>query len=260
MARARWFGDKRGVTPAPFQTDPLPIDPAAGKTTRVPLALLEAGLTPGRIVMLEPRRLATRAAAERMAATLGEPVGRTVGYRMRGDAKTSRQTRIEVVTEGILTRMLQSDPGLEGVGAVIFDEFHERSLNADLGLALALEVRGALREDLILLAMSATLDAAPVAALMGGVPIVRAEGRSFPVETRWLDTPAPVGERFEVSSSCPAQARSRGWPCSSTAGFRPAASSARCTAPCPSHSSAPPSRLSKAAARSSCRPPSPRPR
>jgi ATP-dependent helicase HrpB len=222
MARARWFGDKRGVTPEPFQTDPLPIDPAlpalvdalrragaavleappgAGKTTRVPLAMLQAGLTTGRIVMLEPRRLATRAAAERMAASLGEPVGRTVGYRMRGEAKTSRETRIEVVTEGILTRMLQSDPGLEGVGAVIFDEFHERSLNADLGLALALEVRGALREDLILLAMSATLDAAPLAALMGGVPIVRAEGRSFPVETRWLDAPAPAGERFEIAAA-----------------------------------------------------------
>jgi ATP-dependent helicase HrpB len=114
--------------------------------------------------MLEPRRLAARAAAERMAETLGEPVGRTVGYRIRGETKAGRETRIEVVTEGILTRMIQSDPALEGIGAVIFDEFHERSLNADLGLALALEVRAALREDLILLAMSATLDAEPVAA------------------------------------------------------------------------------------------------
>ncbi|MCB2123138.1 MAG: ATP-dependent helicase HrpB, partial [Rhodobacteraceae bacterium] len=126
----------------------LQAPPGAGKTTRVPLALLEAGLVAGRIVMLEPRRLAARAAAERMAATLGEPVGRTVGYRIRGEARTSAATRIEVVTEGILTRMIQADPGLEGTGAVIFDEFHERSLNADLGLALAWEVRGALRPDL----------------------------------------------------------------------------------------------------------------
>ena len=130
----------------------LVAPPGAGKTTRVPLALLD--LTPGRIVMLEPRRLAARAAAERMAETLGEAVGATVGYRIRGEAKVGKGTRIEVVTEGILTRMLQSDPGLEGVGAVIFDEFHERSLNADLGLALAWEARGALREDLALVVMS----------------------------------------------------------------------------------------------------------
>ncbi|MGD9863729.1 MAG: DEAD/DEAH box helicase, partial [Pseudodonghicola sp.] len=133
----------------------LQAPPGAGKTTRVPLAMLEAGLTQGRIVMLEPRRLAARAAAERMAETLGEPAGQTVGYRIRGDSKVSKSTRIEVVTEGILTRMLQSDPDLPGIGAVIFDEFHERSLNADLGLALCLEVAGALRDDLILLAMSA---------------------------------------------------------------------------------------------------------
>ncbi len=174
----------------------LEAPPGAGKTTRVPLAMLEAGLTDGRIVMLEPRRIAARAAAERMAATLGEPVGRTVGYRIRGDSKVSGATRIEVVTEGILTRMIQSDPGLGGIGAVIFDEFHERSLNADLGLALALEVRGALRDDLILLSMSATLDTAPVAALMGGAPTVRSEGQAFPVETRWLETPPPKDTRF----------------------------------------------------------------
>ena len=136
--------------------------------------------------MLEPRRLAARAAAERMAETLGEAVGQTVGYRIRGEAKVGAPTRIEVVTEGILTRMIQSDPELEGVGCVIFDEFHERSLNADLGLALALEVRGALRDDLVLLVMSATLDAGPVAALMGDAPVVTSEGRAFPVETRWL--------------------------------------------------------------------------
>ena len=192
--------------------DPLPIDtalpdliaamrarrhavlqapPGAGKTTRVPLALLDARLFPGKIVMLEPRRIAARAAAERMAETLGEPVGRTVGYRIRGEGKVSDTTRIEVVTEGILTRILQSDPELSGIGTVIFDEFHERSLNADLGLALTLEVRGALRDDLHLLVMSATLDAAPVAALMGGAPVITSEGRSFPVETVWRDKPLP---------------------------------------------------------------------
>jgi len=176
----------------------LQAPPGAGKTTRVPLALLEAGLAPGRIVMLEPRRLAARAAAERMAETLGEPAGRTVGYRIRGESRISAGTRIEVVTEGILTRMLQSDPGLEGIGAVLFDEFHERSLNADLGLALAWEVRQALRPDLLILVMSATLDAAPVAAFLDDAPVVTAEGRAFPVETRWLGRPA--GEmRFEAA-------------------------------------------------------------
>ncbi|MFP4328756.1 MAG: helicase-related protein, partial [Paracoccaceae bacterium] len=178
----------------------LEAPPGAGKTTRVPLALLEAGIAPGRIVMLEPRRLAARAAAERMAETLGEPVGRTVGYRIRGEAQVSEATRIEVVTEGILTRRLQSDPELAGVGAVIFDEFHERSLNADLGLALCLEVAGALRDDLLLLAMSATLDAGPVADLMGA-PRVTSEGRSFPVETRWLDRPLPRGTRLPEATA-----------------------------------------------------------
>ncbi len=166
----------------------LQAPPGAGKTTRVPLAMLDAGLCSGKIVMLEPRRLAARAAAERMAETLGQRAGETVGYRVRGETKTSKSTRIEVVTEGILTRMLQSDPDLPGVGAVIFDEFHERSLNADLGLALCLEVAGALREDLILLAMSATLDAEPVGQLMDA-PLVSSEGRSFPVDMRWLESP-----------------------------------------------------------------------
>jgi ATP-dependent helicase HrpB len=175
----------------------LQAPPGAGKTTRVPLDLLASGLIAGRIVMLEPRRLAARAAAERMAETLGEAVGQTVGYRIRGEAKVTRATRIEVVTEGILTRMIQSDPSLEGVGAVIFDEFHERSLNADLGLALCLEIRGALRDDLILIAMSATLDAAPVARLMGDAPLVTSEGRAFPVETRWLPRPPDASVRFE---------------------------------------------------------------
>ncbi|MFN4160031.1 MAG: ATP-dependent helicase HrpB [Gemmobacter sp.] len=210
------------MTTAPQAPDPLPIDealprllaalrahgqavlqapPGAGKTTRVPLALLAADLTPGRILMLEPRRLATRAAAERMAATLDEPLGRTVGYRIRGEAKVSQATRIEVVTEGILTRMIQSDPDLPGVGAVIFDEFHERSLNADLGLALTLELRAALRPDLMLLVMSATLDAAPVAALMGDAPLITAEGRAFPVETRWLPRPLPAAGRWEAEAA-----------------------------------------------------------
>ncbi|SHI64290.1 ATP-dependent helicase HrpB [Wenxinia saemankumensis] len=171
----------------------LEAPPGAGKTTRVPLALLEAGFVTGRILMLEPRRLAARAAAERLAEQLGEGPGDTVGYRMRGDTKTSGRTRIEVVTEGILTRMIQSDPELAGIGAVIFDEFHERSLDADLGLALCLEVRAALRPDLHLLVMSATLDAAPVAALMDGAPRITSEGRAYPVEIRHLDRPLPKG-------------------------------------------------------------------
>ncbi|SMY08624.1 ATP-dependent helicase HrpB [Flavimaricola marinus] len=175
----------------------LQAPPGAGKTTRVPLALLEQ--VAGRILMLEPRRLAARAAAERMAETLGEPVGATVGYRIRGEAKVGAETRIEVVTEGILTRMIQSDPDLPGVGAILFDEFHERSLNADLGLALALEIRSALRPDLILLPMSATLDAAPVAALMGGAPVITAEGRSFPVEVKWRERPLPKGQRLAAA-------------------------------------------------------------
>ncbi|WP_412555663.1 ATP-dependent helicase HrpB [Shimia sp. MIT1388] len=175
----------------------LQAPPGAGKTTVVPLAMLEANLTQGRILMLEPRRLAARAAAERMAQTLGETAGQTVGYRVRGESKTSKSTRIEVVTEGILTRMIQSDPELSGVGAVIFDEFHERSLNADLGLALCLEICDALRDDLILLAMSATLDAEPVATLMGNAPMITSEGRAYPVETRWLDRPLPKNTRLE---------------------------------------------------------------
>ncbi|THF72032.1 MAG: DEAD/DEAH box helicase, partial [Sulfitobacter sp. SK025] len=175
----------------------LQAPPGAGKTTRVPLAMLDANLTPGRIIMLEPRRLAARAAADRMAATLGEYVGQTVGFRMRGASAVSNETAIEVITEGILTRMLQQDPELSGVGAVIFDEFHERSLNSDLGLALCLEVAGALRSDLLLVAMSATLDAAPVAALMDA-PIVTSQGRSFPVVPKWLDR--PVGnQRLEIA-------------------------------------------------------------
>ncbi|MTJ03205.1 MAG: ATP-dependent helicase HrpB [Sediminimonas qiaohouensis] len=179
----------------------LQAPPGAGKTTRVPLALMESGLTQGRILMLEPRRLAARAAAERMAQTLSEPVGQRVGYRMRGASKVTGDTRIEVVTEGILTRMIQSDPELTGVGAVIFDEFHERSLNADLGLALCLELAGALREDLLLLVMSATLDAGPVAALMGDAPLITSHGRSYPVDIHWRDTPLPKRARLESETA-----------------------------------------------------------
>lgn len=158
--------------------------PGAGKTTRVPLALLnEPWLAQQKIIMLEPRRLAARSSAKYMANLLGESVGETVGYRVKLDTKVGPRTRIEVVTEGVLTRMLQTDPALEGFGLVIFDEFHERSLQADLGLALCLQTQALLRDDLRLLIMSATLEAEPVADLLGGVPIVRSEGRSFPVET-----------------------------------------------------------------------------
>jgi len=177
----------------------LQAPPGAGKTTKVPLALLEAGLSDGKILMLEPRRVATRASAERMAQMLGEKTGETVGYRVRGEAVVGPNTRIEVVTEGILTRMLQSDPELPGIGTVIFDEFHERALTADLGLALVLEARATLRPDLALIVMSATLDAAPVAALLGDAPIITAEGRAFPVEARYLSRPrGPGADRFDT--------------------------------------------------------------
>ena len=179
----------------------LQAPPGAGKTTVVPLAMLDAGLTEGRILMLEPRRLAARAAAERMAQTRGEAVGDTVGYRIRGEAKTGKSTRIEVVTEGILTRMIQSDPELTGIGAIIFDEFHERSLTADLGLALCLEITDALRDDLLLVAMSATLDAEPVAELMGNVPVVTSQGRAYPVSIQWLERPLPAKTRIEDATA-----------------------------------------------------------
>ena len=163
----------------------LQAPPGAGKTTGVPLALLaEPWLQGGGIVMLEPRRLAARAAARRMATLLGERVGETVGYRIRHESVVGPGTRITVVTEGVLTRMLQSDPALERFGLVVFDEFHERSIHADLGLALTLHARSLLRPDLRILVMSATLDGGPVSGLLGGAPIVTSEGRSHPVEVR----------------------------------------------------------------------------
>jgi ATP-dependent helicase HrpB len=166
----------------------LQAPPGSGKTTRVPLALLSA--TPqgqGRIVMLEPRRIAAVAAARWMAHLLGEPVGKTVGYTIRFDRRVSKETRLEVVTEGILTRRLIDDPALEGVAMIVFDEFHERSLQTDLALALSLDIQQNLREDLKLLVMSATIESAPIAALLGGAPVIAAGGESFPVEEYFLE-------------------------------------------------------------------------
>jgi ATP-dependent helicase HrpB len=171
----------------------LQAPPGAGKSTVVPLALRdEPWLRGKRLLMLEPRRLAARAVAQRMAQTLGESVGHTVGYRMRLDTKVTAATRIEVVTEGVLTRMLQHDPGLDGVGIVIFDEFHERSLQADLGLALTLDARANLAPHLRLLIMSATLDGAAVARLLDDAPLVTAAGRVFPVATRYAGKGLPL--------------------------------------------------------------------
>ncbi|HEY6610077.1 MAG TPA: ATP-dependent helicase HrpB, partial [Pseudomonas sp.] len=177
----------------------LEAPPGAGKTTRVPLALLDEPWLGGQtIVMLEPRRLAARAAAERLASELGERVGETVGYRIRLDSKVGPNTRIEVVTEGILARRLQDDPGLEGVGLVIFDEYHERNLDADLALALALNGRELLRDGppLKVLPMSATLEGERLAALLGDAPVVRSEGRMFPVDIQWGRAAQP-GEALE---------------------------------------------------------------
>ena len=176
----------------------LEAPPGAGKSTVVPLALLDEPWVRGRkILMLEPRRLAARAVAQRMATTLGEGVGATVGHRMRLDTQVGPHTRIEVVTEGVLTRMLQSDPALEGVAAVIFDEFHERSLQADTGLALCLDARATLDTDLRIVVMSATLDGAAVSALLSRatgatVPVVTAAGRLYPVAVRYLGRAMPV--------------------------------------------------------------------
>jgi ATP-dependent helicase HrpB len=173
----------------------LVASPGAGKTTRVPLVLLDEPWAKDRkILVLEPRRLAARAAATRMASTLREQVGDTVGLRVRFDSKVTKRTRIEIVTEGVFTRLVLDDPSLDGIAAVLFDEFHERSLDADLGLALARDAQLGLRPDLKLLVMSATLDGARVAALLGDAPVVESEGRAFPVETRYLgrDPRAPI--------------------------------------------------------------------
>src|SRR5215467_530769 len=169
----------------------LVAPPGAGKTTRVPLVLAgqpwaQASGSSRRILVLEPRRLAARAAAARMAHNLGEAVGETVGLRVRFGSKISRKTRIEIVTEGIFTRMIVDDPMLAGVAAVLFDEFHERSLDADLGLALARDAQQGLREDLKILVMSATIDGARVGTLLGGAPVIESQGRIFPVETRYV--------------------------------------------------------------------------
>ena len=180
----------------------LKAPPGSGKTTRAPLALLP--LFPpekGRIIMLEPRRLAAVSAARWMAQTLSEPIGQTLGYSIRFESRTSKKTRIEVVTEGIFTRRLQEDPGLEGIAMVIFDEFHERSLQADLALALCLDIRRTLRDDLKILVMSATLDGGPVAALLGGSPVISSEGKAFPVEERYLPANGerPLPERVSAA-------------------------------------------------------------
>ncbi len=178
----------------------LEAPPGAGKSTIVPLALLSAPwLKDQKILMLEPRRIAARAVANRMAMLLGETVGRTVGFRTRLETRVSRETRIEVVTEGILTRMLQDDSALAGIGCVIFDEFHERSLNADLGLALCIESQQNLREDLRILVMSATLDLAPLARLLRNAPVVSAQGRSFEVTTHFVPRRSDLHLELQVS-------------------------------------------------------------
>jgi ATP-dependent helicase HrpB len=178
----------------------LQAPPGAGKSTIVPLALLDsAWLGERKILMLEPRRIAARTVAHRMAQLLGEAVGNTVGFRTRLETRVGRNTRIEVVTEGILTRMLQADSELSGVGCVIFDEFHERSLNADLGLALCIESQEALREDLRLLVMSATLDVRPLARLLDDAPIITAEGRSFEVDTHYVARRADIPLELQIT-------------------------------------------------------------
>src|SRR5262249_47356733 len=165
----------------------LVAPPGAGKTTRVPLALMEEGWLEGRrILVLEPRRIAARAAAQRMAHSLSEDIGERIGLRTRMLSKTGPKARIELVTAGVFSRLILRGPELSGIGAVLFDEFHERSLDADLGLALALDCQRGLRDDLRILAMSATLDGARVAQLLGGAPVIACEGRTFPVETRYL--------------------------------------------------------------------------
>src|ERR1700730_11977969 len=220
--------EREPILPRSFDT-PLPIDavlddlartladrnaavlvapPGAGKTTRVPLALLDEPWARGKkIIVLEPRRIAARASAERMAHTLAERVGETVGYRVRFGSKVSRATRIEVVTEGIFSRQILDDPELSGIAAVLFDEFHERSLDADLGLALARDAQVGLREDLRILVMSATLDGARVAKLLGEAPVIASEGRAFAVETRYLGRKADAPLERQMADAIAAALR-----------------------------------------------------
>ena len=185
----------------------LQAPPGAGKTTGVPLHLLSDERCQGQILMLEPRRIAARAAALRMSVILGEQVGRTVGYKFRGEQKVAKGTRILVVTEGVLVRMIQDDPSLDGVSCVIFDEFHERNLLSDLSLALTLEVREALRPELKLLVMSATLDTEPVAQLLKNAPIISSEGRSFPIDVEYLEKPLPDRSWGDVARAISEEAR-----------------------------------------------------
>ena len=189
----------------------LVAPPGAGKTTRVPLVLIdEPWAKDKKIIVLEPRRLAARAAAERMSKTLGEKIGDTVGLRVRFGSKVSKKTRIEVVTEGIFTRMILDDPELPGVAAVLFDEFHERSLDADLGLAFARDAQQGLREDLKILVMSATLDGARVAKLLGDAPAIESQGRAYPVETRYLPRDARAHLEPQVADAVTRALRAEG--------------------------------------------------
>ncbi|MGY3389489.1 ATP-dependent helicase HrpB [Bradyrhizobium sp. USDA 3311] len=205
----------------------LVAPPGAGKTTRVPLALLDAPWAKGKkIIVLEPRRIAARASADRMAKSLGERAGETVGYRVRFGSKISRATRIEVVTEGIFTRQIMDDPELSGVAAVLFDEFHERSLDADMGLALARDAQTGLREDLRILVMSATLDGARVAKLLGEAPVVESEGRAFPVETRYLGRKADAPIERQMADAIASALRADG---GSVLAFLPGAAEIRRT-------------------------------
>lgn len=205
----------------------LVAPPGAGKTTRVPLALLDAPWARGKkIIVLEPRRIAARASADRMAKSLGERTGETVGYRVRFGSKISRTTRIEVVTEGIFTRQILDDPELSGVAAILFDEFHERSLDADMGLALARDAQTGLREDLRILVMSATLDGARVARLLGEAPVVESEGRAFPVETRYLGRKADAPIERQMADAIASALRADG---GSVLAFLPGAAEIRRT-------------------------------
>ena len=243
----RGEGETRAPVTTTFTT-PLPIDavldelaqtlarsnaavlvapPGAGKTTRVPLALRDAPWVGGKkIIVLEPRRIAARAAAERMAQTLGEKVGESVGYRVRFGSKISRRTQIEVVTEGIFTRQILDDPELTGIAAVLFDEFHERSLDADVGLALARDAQTGLREDLRILVMSATLDGARVAKLLGNAPVIESEGRAYPVETRYLGRKADAPIERQMADAIASALRSEN---GSVLAFLPGASEIRRT-------------------------------